>query len=279
MRAAAGDEAAARAVAEEVSQLGWHEWAREAIRARVDPHLVAAVLPEPVRVEVVRVLVAFYSSWRGGFPREYRRVLAGWLVQRDRWRDGNEARVYEKLLAAMAPPPALAGVAAAARARAASLFGTTGEDCDAGRRPPASVEASPGGGHGAQAAAPGAMAGGLGHGSLSAEDGTRDADPEVTPNADGADTAVREETDERGLGETVGGGADGVQPNGARVTSETGPEALEADSRMERLLETAGRGPAAVKRLRDARLGLGREAGLEEWLTPPVSRTRERAGR
>ena len=283
MRAAAGDEAAARAVAEEVNQLGWREWAREAIRARIDPLLAAAVLPERVRVEVARILNAFYAMWGGWSPREYERVRGEWRVQRDRWQGGSKAPAYEELLAAVgAPAPALAGTAVAARARAASAFAATGEDRDVGRRPPASAEASsPGGGQGAQAAAAGAMGGGLGHdGPLSSEDATRDAGPEVTPNADGGDTPARDETGGEGLGETTAGGVDGVEPEGTRVTAEIGAEALDGGPWMERLREARGRGgAAAVKRLKEAWLAADELWDPVRWPEPAVSRTHERAGR
>ena len=283
MRATTGDAAALRAVAEEVKRLGWREWAREAIRARVDPLLAVAVLPEPVRVEVARILNAFYAMWGYGSPREYERVRGEWRVQRDRWQGGSKAPAYEELLAAVgAPAPALAGTAAASRVRGASAFLPAGEDRDAGRRPPASAEASsPGGGHGTQAAAAGAMAGGLGHDApLSAEDATRDADPEVTPNADGGDAPARGEPGGKGLGETMAGGVDGVEPEGTGVTAEIGAEALGGGPWMERLREARGRGgAAAVKRLKGAWLDADELWDPVRWPEPAVSRAHERAGR
>ena len=297
VRAAEGDGASVRSVAEEVKQVGWRDWAREAIRTRVDPLLAVAALPPPARVEVARALVVFYGNWGGCFPRKYRRVRREWRVLRDRWLGGGRARAYGELLAAVgAPAPALAGSAADACTRAGSAFvgAAAVEDGEAGRRPLAKVEesaptaaggnggaaVSAGGGTGSEATGAGGTAGGLMlDEQLAPEDATRDVD-----TAGGAAPA-REETGEEGLGDVVAGGADGVRPDGSQVVSAIGPEGSgEAAGNgpwMERLRQAAGGEPSVAAELRE--LWLDAESDGEgwfgEWIEPAVSRSRERAGR
>lgn len=289
VRAAEGDGASVRSVAEEVRQVGWRDWAREAIRARVDPLLAVAVLPEPVRVEVARALVVFYGNWGGCFPREYRRVRREWRVLRDRWQDGGRARAYGELLAAVgAPAPALAGSTADDCTRAGSSFVAVAanEDGAAGTRPsPARVEKpspSRSGGTGGAATSAGGMAGGLMLDErLTAEDAARDAASEGGDDADAGVTPAREETGEEGLGDVIGGASDGVLPDGSRVVSTIGPEAAGDSPWMERLREAAGREPSVAAELRESWLDAESDGAgwFGDWLEPAVSRPRERAGR
>ena len=287
VRAAEGHGASARSVAEEVSQVGWRDWAREAIRSRLDPLLAAAVLPSPARVEITRALVVFYGNWGGCFPREYRRVRREWRVLRDRWQAGGRARAYGELLAAVgAPLPALAGLAAAACSRAGSAFVTAAaaEDREPGRRPRAN----------AKKPAPTAAVGGTGGGTpgaggtagrlmldepLAPEEAARDADAADGGDAGGAPT--REETGKEGLGDVIAGGADGVLPDGTQVVSAIGPGSSGDAPWMERLREAAGGESSVAAELRE--LWLGAESDGEgwfgEWIEPTVSRSRERAGR
>ena len=279
VRAAEGDGASVRSVAEEVRQVGWRDWAREAIRSRLDPLLVVAVLPEPVRVEVARALVVFYGNWGGCFPREYRRVRREWRVLRDRWQGGGRARAYGELLAAVgAPPPALAGASAEACARAGSSFVAVaaGEDGEAGTRPsPARVEEpSPprGGGAGGAVTSAGGMAGGLMLDEpLTREDAAGDSAAEGGDDADAGVAPAREETGEEGLGDVIG----------SRVVPGIGLEAAGDAPWMERLRAAAGREPSVAAELRE--LWLDAEADGDgwfgEWLEPAVSRPREWAGR
>lgn len=298
VRAAEGDGASVRSVAEEVKQVGWRDWAREAIRTRVDPLLAVAALPPPARVEVARALVVFYGNWGGCFPREYRRVRREWRVLRDRWLGGGRARAYGELLAAVgAPAPALAGSAADACTRAGSAFVTAAavEDGEAGRRPLAKVEesapaaaggkggaAASAGGTGSEATGAGGTAGGLLLDEpLAPEDAARDAAAERGGAAAGDAVPAREETGEEGLGDVVAGASDSVLPDGSRVVSVVGPEAAGDAPWMERLRGAAGREPSVAARLRE--LWLDAESGGEgwfgEWLEPAVSRAPERAGR
>ena len=287
VRAAEGDGASVRSVAEEVRQVGWRDWAREAIRSRLDPLLVVAVLPEPVRVEVARALVVFYGNWGGCFPREYRRVRREWRVLRDRWQGGGRARAYGELLAAVgAPAPALVGPSADACARAGSSFvaAAANEDGAAGTRPsPArGEEPSPpqGGGAGGAVANAGGMAGGLMLDErLTPEDAARDV---AAQGGDDADVApVREETGEEGLGDVIVGAADSMLPDGTRVTPGIGPEAVGDGPWMERLREAAGREPSVVVELRELWLDAESDGAgwFGNWLEPAVSRPRDRAGR
>ena len=287
VRAAEGDSASARSVAEEVKQVGWRDWAREAIRTRVDPLLAVAALPAPARVEVARALVVFYGNWGGCFPREYRRVRREWRVLRDRWQGGGRARAYGELLAAVgAPAPALAGSAARASTRAGSAFvaAAVGEDGKAGRRlsPARTEESAP-----AAAASAGGTAGSLvldeqlppeNAGRAAAG---RDAAAEGDGDAVGDGAPAREETGEEGLGGVVGGASDGVLPDGSQVVSAVGPEAAGDALWMERLREAAGGEPLGAAELRE--LWLDAESDGEgwfgEWLERAVSRSRERAGR
>ena len=285
VRAAEGDGASVRSVAEEVRLVGWRDWAREAIRSRLDPLLVAAVLPEPVRVEVARALVVFYGNWGGCFPREYRRVRREWRVLRDRWQDGGRARAYGELLAAVgAPAPALAGASADACARAGSSFVAmaAGEDGEAGTRPsPARVEEPsppPCAGTGGAATKAGGL---MLDEPLVPEDAARGAAAEGDAEADAGVAPAREETGEEGLGDVIAGAADGVRPDGSRVVPSIGLEATGDAPWMERLREAAGRDPSVAAELRE--LWLDAEADGDgwfgEWLEPAVSRPRERAGR
>ena len=287
VRAAEGDGASVRSVAEEVKQVGWRDWAREAIRTRVDPLLVVAALPSPARVEVARALVVFYGNWGGCFPREYRRVRREWRVLRDRWQDGGRARAYGELLAAVgAPAPALAGSAAGACTRAGSAFvaAAAGEDGEGGRRPSAArtEESAP-----AAAASAGGTAGSLVlDEQLPPEDAARDAAgrdaaAEGDGDAGGAGAPAREETGEEGIGAVVGGAADGVLPDGTQVVSAVGPEAAGDALWMERLREAAGREPSVSAELRELWLDAESdgEGWVGEWLERAVSRSRERAGR
>ena len=289
VRAAEGDGASARSVAEEVRQVGWRDWAREAIRSRLDPLLAVAVLPSPARMEVARALVVFYGNWGGCFPREYRRVRREWRVLRDRWQDGGRARAYGELLAAAgAPLPALVGSAAGACTRAGSAFVTTAaaEDRKPAKRPLAS----------AKKPAPIAAVGGTGGGTpgaggtagrfmldepLAPEDADRDADAEAGGDAASGVAPGREETGDEGLGDVVAGGAAGVLPDGSQMVSAMGPEAAGDAPWMERMREAAGRGPSVAAELRE--LWVDAESDGEgwfgEWLEPAVSRARERAGR
>ena len=298
VRAAEGDAASARTVAEEVRQVGWRDWAREAIRSRLDPLLAAAVLPSPARVEVARALVVFYGNWGGCFPREYRRVRREWRVLRDRWQAGGRARAYGELLAAVgAPLPALAGLAAAACTRAGSAFVTAAaaEDRTPVRRPPASAKKpAPAAAVGGTEGAAGGAGGGTGGGAPSAggtagrlmldeplapEEAARDADAEG--GGDTAGAPAREETGEEGLGNVVAGAVDGVLPDGSQMVSAIGPEATGDAPWMERLREAAGREPSVAAELRERWLDAesDRERWFGEWLEPTVSRARERAGR
>ena len=297
VRAAEGDGASARSVAEEVRQVGWRDWAREAIRSRLDPLLAAAVLPSPSRVEITRALVVFYGNWGGCFPREYRRVRREWRVLRDRWQDGGRARAYGELLAAVgASVPALAGSTAGVFSRAGSAFVTAAaaEDRERGRGRPANVEetvpvSGADGKEGAVAGTSGESGGGAeGTGGtagrlmleepLAPGDAAGDADAEKDGAAGVA--PAREETGEEGLGNVVGGAANSVLPDGTQMVSATGPEAAGDAPWTERLREAAARGPSAVEELRE--LWLDAEEGwFGEWLEPAVSRSRarERAGR
>ena len=299
VRAAEGDGASVRSVAEEVKQVGWRDWAREAIRTRVDPLLAVAALPPAARVEVARALVVFYGNWGGCFPREYRRVRREWRVLRDRWQGGGRARAYGELLAAVgAPAPALAGSAADACTRAGSAFVAAAavEDGEAGRRPLARVEesrpaaargkggaaASAGGGTGSEATGAGGTAGGLGlDESLVPEDAVRDAATEGGGDAVGDGAPAREETGEEGLGDVIAGAADGVLADGTRVVSAIGPEVAGNGPWMERLREAAGGEPSMALQLRE--LWLDAESDGEgwfgDWIEPAVFRSRERAGR
>ena len=291
VRAAEGDAAAVRSVAEEVKRVGWRDWAREAIRARVDPLLAVAALPAPARVEVARALVVFYGNWGGCFPREYRRVRREWRVLRDRWQGGGRARAYGELLAAVgAPAPALAGSAADACTRAGSAFVTAGvgEDGEAGRRagrrlsPARAEESAP-----AAAASAGGAAGSLVlDEQLPPEDAARDAAVREAAAEGGGDAAgdgtpAREETGKECLGDVIAGAADGVLADGTRVVSAIGPEAAGNEPWMERLREAAGGESSGAADLRE--LWLDAESDGEgwfgEWLEPAVSRSRERAGR
>ena len=283
VRAAEGDGASVRSVAEEVKQVGWRDWAREAIRTRVDPLLAVAALPSPARVEVARALVVFYGNWGGCFPREYRRVRREWRVLRDRWQDGGRARAYGEMLAAVgAPAPALAGSAADACTRAGSAFVAAAavEDGEGGRRLPSArvVESAPpaGGETGGAAPGEGGTAGGpMLDEQLAPEDATRGADAAV------GGAPAREETGEESLGDVVGGASDGVRPDGSQVVSAVGPEVAGDALWMERLREVAGRESSGAAELRE--LWLDAESDGEgwfgEWLEPAVSRSRERAGR
>ena len=298
VRAAEGDGASARSVAEEVRQVGWRDWAREAIRSRLDPLLAVAVLPSPARVEVARALVVFYGNWGGCFPREYRRVRREWRVLRDRWQAGGRARAYGELLAAVgAPLPALAGLAAAACTRAGSAFVTAAaaEDREPARRPPASAKkpaptAAVGGTEGAAGGAVGRTGGGApGAGGtagrlmldepLAPEEAARDADAADGSDAGGA--PAREETGEEGLGNVVTGAVDGVLPDGSQMVSVIGPEAAGDAPWMAGLREAAGREPSVAEQLRELWLDAesDREGWFGDWLEPTVSRSRERAGR
>ena len=250
-------------------------------------------------MEVARALVVFYDNWGGCFPREYRRVRREWRVLRDRWQDGGRARAYGELLAQVgASSPVLAGAAAAVCTRAGSVFvaAAAAEDREPARRPPAKVEkparaiaagetedaatsAASGAGGGASAAG-GAPAGRLMLDEpLAPEDGARDGNAEGGGDAGGA--SAREETGEEGLGKVVGGGADGVLPDGTQVVSAIGPEAAGEASWMERLREAAGRDPSVVAELRE--LWVDAESDGEGWfggwLEPTVARLRERGGR
>ena len=287
VRAAEGDGASVRSVAEEVKQVGWRDWAREAIRTRVDPLLAVAALPSPARVEVARALVVFYGNWGGCFPREYRRVRREWRVLRDRWQDGGRARAYGELLAAVgAPAPALAGSAAGACTRAGSAFvaAAAGEDGEGGRRPSAArtEESAP-----AAAASAGGTAGSLVlDEQLPPEDAARaaagrDAAAEGDGDAVGDGAPAREETGEESLGDVVAGAADGVLPDGSQVVSAVGPEAAGDALWMERLRETVGGEPSGAAELRELWLDAESdgEGWFREWLEPAVSRSRERAGR
>lgn len=288
VRAAEGDGASVRSVAEEVRQVGWRDWAREAIRARVDPLLLVAVLPEPVRVEVARALVVFYGNWGGCFPREYRRVRREWRVLRDRWQDGGRARAYGELLAAVgAPATALAGSTADACTRAGSSFvaAAANEDGAAGTRPsPARVEKSAprGGGTGGAATGAGGMAGGLMLDErLTAEDAAGDVAAQGGGDADAGVAPAREATGEEGLGDVIAGASDGVLPDGTRVTPGIGPEAAGNARWMERSREAAGREPSVAAELRELWLDAESDGAgwFGDWLKPAVSRPRERAGR
>ena len=277
VRAAEGDGASVRSVAEEVRQVGWRDWAREAIRARVDPLLAVAVLPGPVRVEVARALVVFYGNWGGCFPREYRRVRREWRVLRDRWQGGGRARAYGELLAAVgAPAPALARSTADACTRAGSSFvaAAANEDGAAGTRP------SPprGGGTGGAATGAGGMAGGL---MLDERLTPDDAASEGGDDADAGVAPTREEMGEEGLGDVTAGASDGVLPDGTRVTPGIGPEAAGDAPWMERLREAAGREPSVAAELRESWLDAESDGAgwFGDWLEPAVSRPRERAGR
>ena len=287
VRAAAGDGASVRSVAEEVNQVGWRDWAREAMRSRLDPLLVVAVLPEPVRVEVARALVVFYGNWGGCFPREYRRVRREWRVLRDRWQGGGRARAYGELLAAVgAPPPALAGASADACARAGSSFVAVAarEDGEAGRRPSAARVEEPSppprDGTGGAATKASGMAGGLMLDEpLTREDAAGDAAVERGGNAGAGVAPVREETGEEGLGDVIAGAADSVLPDGSRVVPGIAPEAAGDAPWTERLREAAGREPSVAARMRESWLDADRDGWFGEWLEPAVSRSRERAGR
>ena len=292
MRAAEGDGASVRVVAEEVNRMGWQDWAREAIRARIDPLLAAAVLSdEPARVEVPRALVVFYANWGGWFPLEYRRVRTEWRVLRDRWNGGGRARAYGRLLAAVgAPAPVFAGLetpAAGFGAVEGSVAGravwkllAAAEGGEAGPR--ASVKESPsasGGGAGGESKGGSSVGGGLVLDEpLAPEDAVRDADAEGAGEGGGS---VRGETGEEGAGDVIAGGIDGVLPDGARVIPEIGPEAARDGLWGERLREAAGRESSLVFRLRDSWLDSESdgEGWLGAWLEPAVSRSRERAGR
>ena len=288
VRAAEGDGASVRSVAEEVKQVGWRDWAREAIRTRVDPLLAVAALPPPARVEVARALVVFYGNWGGCFPREYRRVRREWRVLRDRWLGGGRARAYGELLAAVgAPAPALAGSAADACTRAGSAFvaAAAGEDGKAGRRPsPArAVESAPpaGGGTGSEATGAGGTAGSLVLDEQLPPGAARDTAVDGGGDAAGDDVPAREETGEEGIGDVVAGASDGVLPDGSHVVSVVGPEAAADAPWVERLRGAAGREPSVAARLRELWLDAESdgEGWLGEWLEAAVSRSRERAGR
>ena len=287
VRAAEGHGASARSVAEEVRQVGWRDWAREAIRSRLDPLLAVAVLPSPARMEVARALVVFYGNWGGCFPREYRRVRREWRVLRDRWQAGGRARAYGELLAAVgAPLPALAGSAAGACTRAGSAFVTAAaaEDRKPAKRPLAS----------AKKPAPIAAVGGTGGGTpgaggtagrfmldepLAPEEAARDADAADGGDAGGA--PAREGTGEEGLGNVVAGAVDGVLPDGSQMVSAIGPELAGNAPWMERLREAAGREPSVAVELRELWVGADSDGKgwFGGWLEPTVSRSRERAGR
>ena len=291
VRAAEGHGASARSVAEEVRQVGWRDWAREAIRSRLDPLLAVAVLPASARVEITRALVVFYGNWGGCFPREYRRVRREWRVLRDRWQDGGRARAYGELLAAVgAPAPVVAGSTAGVCSWAGSAFvaAAAAEDREGGRRRPARVEdlaqgavadgkegavAGTSGGTGGDAAGTSGTGGGLVLDEpLAPEDAARDADG-IAP--------AREETGVEGLGDVIASGTGGVLPDGSQLVSAIGPEAAGDAPWVERLREAAGREPSVAAELRE--LWVGAESGGEgwfgEWLEPTVSRSRERAGR
>ena len=292
VRAAEGDVVSVRSVAEEVKRVGWRDWAREAIRARVDPLLAVAALPAPARVEVARALVVFYGNWGGCFPREYRRVRREWRVLRDRWLGGGRARAYGELLAAVgAPAPALAGSAARASTRAGSAFvaAAVGEDGKAGRRlsPARAEKPAP-----AAAASAGGTAGSLvldeqlppedaARDAAARDAAARDAGAEGGGDAAGDGTPAREETGKEGIGDVVGGASDGVLPDGSQVVSAVGPEAAGDALWMERLRETVGGEPSGAAELRELWLDAESdgEGWFREWLEPAVSRSRERAGR
>ena len=287
VRAAEGDGASVRSVAEEVKQVGWRDWAREAIRTRVDPLLAVAALPAPARVEVARALVVFYGNWGGCFPREYRRVRREWRVLRDRWQGGGRARAYGELLAAVgAPAPALAGSAARASTRAGSAFvaAAVGEDGKAGRRlsPARAEKPAP-----TAAASAGGTAGSLvldeqlPPENAARDAAGRDATAEGDGDAAGAGAPAREETGEEGIGDVVGGASDGVLPDGSQVVSAVGPEAAGDALWMERLREAAGGEPLGAAELRELWLDAESdgEGWVGEWLERAVSRSRERAGR
>ena len=290
MRAAEGDGASLRSIGEEVKRMGWQDWAREAIRARIDPLLAAAVLSEePARVEVPRALVVFYANWGGWFPLEYRRVRAEWRVLRDRWQGDGRARAYGLLLAAVgAPAPVFAGletpaagfgaVQGAVAGPAVWKFLAAAEGGEVGPR--ASVKESPsasGGGAGGESKGGSSVGGGLVLDEpLAPEDAVRDADA-AGRRGRRCGGSVREETGEEGAGDVIAGGVDGVLPDGARVIPEIGPQAARDALWAERLGEAAGRESSLAAKLRDA--WLDAESDGEGWLEPAVSRSREWAGR
>ena len=86
IRAAEGGEREADLVRVDFQQAGVDGWLRAAIERRLDPALVARVVPAGAAAAVCGALEAFYALWGRWFPSEYRRVRREWVVLQARWR-------------------------------------------------------------------------------------------------------------------------------------------------------------------------------------------------
>ena len=86
MRAAEGGEREADLVRADFRKVGAEGWLRAAMERRLDPALVARVVPAGTSGAVCVALEAFYALWGRWFPLEYRRVRREWMVLRARWR-------------------------------------------------------------------------------------------------------------------------------------------------------------------------------------------------
>ena len=86
MRAAEGGEREIDLVGADFRQAGLDGWLRAAIERRLDPALVARVVPAGASAAASGALEAFYALWGRWFPSEYRRVRREWVVLQARWR-------------------------------------------------------------------------------------------------------------------------------------------------------------------------------------------------
>ena len=155
MRAAEGGEREADLVRADFQQAGVDGWLRAAIERRLDPALVARVVPAGAAAAVCGALEAFYALWGRWFPLEYRRLRREWVVLEARWRgdapvdpaptvDAVTSRFFSERLvdAGSVAIPAGAGELDAGLE---PLVGAGDDGGATGRKPSAAPEGEPGG--------------------------------------------------------------------------------------------------------------------------------------
>ncbi len=152
MRAAEGGEREADLVRADFRQVGAEGWLRAAMERRLDPALVARVVPAGTSGAVCVALEAFYALWGRWFPLEYRRVRREWVVLRARWRadapaesppavDPVTSRLFSERLADAGPVAMSSG--AGEREAGIETPDAAGSDGGAAGREPMSPEGEP----------------------------------------------------------------------------------------------------------------------------------------